>query len=108
MKAAVLYEINTPLKIEEFDLPDTGPNQVRVRIIASGVCHSDWHVVKGDWPHIPIPTILGHEGSGYCRRGGKSSQWGSRGRPRHPVVETELWLLRNVSERVSHPMRAPA
>ena len=64
MKAAVLYEINTPLKIEEFDLPDTGPNQVRVRIVASGVCHSDWHVVKGDWPHIPIPTILGHEGAG--------------------------------------------
>ena len=64
MKAAVLYEINTPLKIENFDLPDTGPNQVRVRIVASGVCHSDWHVVKGDWPHIPIPTILGHEGAG--------------------------------------------
>ena len=64
MKAAVLYEINTPLKIEEFDLPDTGPNQVRVRLIASGVCHSDWHVVKGDWPQIPIPTILGHEGAG--------------------------------------------
>ena len=64
MKAAVLYEINTPLKIEEFDLPETGPNQVRVRIVASGVCHSDWHVVKGDWPHIPIPTILGHEGAG--------------------------------------------
>ena len=64
MKAAVLYEINTPLKIKEFDLPDTGPNQVRVRIVASGVCHSDWHVVKGDWPHIPIPTILGHEGAG--------------------------------------------
>lgn len=64
MKAAVLYEINTPLKIEEFDLPDTGPNQVRVRIVASGVCHSDWHVVKGDWPHIPIPSILGHEGAG--------------------------------------------
>ena len=37
---------------------------MRVRIVASGVCHSDWHVVKGDWPHIPIPTILGHEGAG--------------------------------------------
>ena len=108
MKAAVLYEINTPLKIEEFDLPDTGPNQVRVRIVASGVCHSDWHVVKGDWPHIPIPTILGHEGAGIVEEVGESSHWGSRGRPRYLVVEAELWLLRDVSERVSHPVRTPA
>ena len=64
MKAAVLYELKTPLKIENFDLPETGPDQVRVRLVASGVCHSDWHVIKGDWPHVPIPTILGHEGAG--------------------------------------------
>jgi S-(hydroxymethyl)glutathione dehydrogenase/alcohol dehydrogenase len=64
MKAAVLYEPKTPLKIEQFDLPETGPDQVLVRLVASGVCHSDWHVAKGDWPHIPIPTILGHEGAG--------------------------------------------
>ena len=50
MKAAVLYEIETHLKIEEFDLPRPSANQVRVRLIASGVCHSDWHIVKGDWP----------------------------------------------------------
>lgn len=64
MKAAVLYEANTPLKIEGFDLPETGSGQVLVKLVASGVCHSDWHVAKGDWPHIPIPTILGHEGAG--------------------------------------------
>ncbi len=64
MKAAVLYEIDTHLKIEEFDLPDTRPNQVRVRLVASGVCHSDWHIVKGEWPHVRLPIILGHEGAG--------------------------------------------
>ena len=64
MKAAVLYEINTPLKIEEFDLPDTGPNQVRVRIVASGVCHS-------------YTNHSMSRRSGYCRGGGKSSHWGS-------------------------------
>ncbi len=64
MKAAVLYAPHTPLRIEEFDLPDVGPDQVRVRLVASGVCHSDWHVVKGEWPHAPVPTILGHEGAG--------------------------------------------
>ena len=64
MKAAVLYDINTPLQIEQFDLPNIEADQVRVRLMASGVCHSDWHVVKGEWPFVPLPTILGHEGAG--------------------------------------------
>ena len=64
MRGAVLYEPNTALVIEEFDLPPTGPHHVRVGLVASGVCHSDWHIVKGEWPHVPIPTILGHEGAG--------------------------------------------
>ncbi len=64
IKAAVLYEINSPLQIEEFELPDIHRDQVRVRLSASGVCHSDWHVIKGDWPDISVPTILGHEGAG--------------------------------------------
>ncbi len=64
MKAAVLRKIKEPLSIEEFDLPDLPCDQVHVQLAASGVCHSDWHVVKGDWPHIPTPTILGHEGAG--------------------------------------------
>jgi S-(hydroxymethyl)glutathione dehydrogenase/alcohol dehydrogenase len=72
MKAAVLYEVKTPLQIEEFDLPPVGPDQVLVRLVASGVCHSDWHVVKGDWPHIPIPAILGHEGAGVVEETGQA------------------------------------
>lgn len=64
MQAAVLYEPNTPLRIETFELPELGPDHVRVKLVASGVCHSDWHIIKGDWPHIPIPSILGHEGAG--------------------------------------------
>jgi S-(hydroxymethyl)glutathione dehydrogenase / alcohol dehydrogenase len=64
MQAAVLYEPNTPLRIEEFELPELGPQHVRVKVVASGVCHSDWHVVKGEWPHVALPAILGHEGAG--------------------------------------------
>lgn len=64
MKAAVLRTIGTPLTIEEFELPAPARHQVQVKLAASGVCHSDWHVIKGDWPHIPVPTILGHEGAG--------------------------------------------
>lgn len=72
MKAAVLYQVKTPLTIQEFDLPDVGLDQVRVRLVASGVCHSDWHVIKGDWPHIPVPTILGHEGAGVVEETGSA------------------------------------
>lgn len=71
MRGAVLYAPKEPLAIEEFDLPDIAPDQVRVRLVASGVCHSDWHVIKGDWPHIPVPTILGHEGAGVVEEVGE-------------------------------------
>ena len=65
MKAAVLYEANTPLAVEQFDLPDIADDQVRVRLMASGVCHSDWHIVKGEWVDVNRPpVILGHEGAG--------------------------------------------
>ena len=64
MKAAVLYEPKTPLKIEELDLNEPGPGEVLVKLMASGVCHSDWHIVKGDWTYHVLPTVLGHEGAG--------------------------------------------
>ena len=64
MKAAVLYEPNTELVVEELELDEPAPGEVLVRIFASGVCHSDWHVVKGEWTHLPLPAVLGHEGAG--------------------------------------------
>lgn len=64
MKAAVLYEPNSPLKIEELELSEPGPGEVLVKVMASGVCHSDWHVVKGEWTHHQLPSVLGHEGAG--------------------------------------------
>jgi S-(hydroxymethyl)glutathione dehydrogenase/alcohol dehydrogenase len=63
VRAAVLHELGKPLDIEEIDLVDTQPDQVRVRIAASGVCHSDLSVVRGRLPH-PTPVVLGHEGAG--------------------------------------------
>ena len=63
MKAAVLYEANTPLQI--VDLQQQGPQagEARVRVKAAGVCHSDWHIMNGDWP-LPLPMVLGHEAAG--------------------------------------------
>ena len=64
MKAAVVYEPNTPLRIEDVNLSEPGPGEVLVKMIASGVCHSDWHVQKGEWGTAQFPMILGHEGAG--------------------------------------------
>ena len=64
MKAAVLYELNTPLVIEDLTLQEPGTGEVQVRLSASGICHSDWHVVTGDFPRRPMPVVLGHEGAG--------------------------------------------
>jgi S-(hydroxymethyl)glutathione dehydrogenase / alcohol dehydrogenase len=61
--AAVLYQTLEPLRIETVEVLPPGPGEVRVRIHAAGVCHSDLHVMKGDQP-MKVPIILGHEGAG--------------------------------------------
>jgi S-(hydroxymethyl)glutathione dehydrogenase/alcohol dehydrogenase len=64
MQAAVAYKPNTPLQVEEVELSDPGPREVRVKLMSSGVCHSDWHILKGEWGDRQFPLILGHEGAG--------------------------------------------
>lgn len=66
MKAAVVREFGAPLRIEEVEVKRPGKNQILVKVIASGVCHTDLHAVEGDWPVKPkMPLIPGHEGVGY-------------------------------------------
>jgi propanol-preferring alcohol dehydrogenase len=66
MKAAVVREFGAPLNIEEVEVKRPGRNQILVKVIASGVCHTDLHAVDGDWPVKPkMPLIPGHEGVGY-------------------------------------------
>jgi S-(hydroxymethyl)glutathione dehydrogenase/alcohol dehydrogenase len=62
MRAAVFLEQDQPLSIEDVDPIDAGPDDVIVRITASGVCHSDLSVINGTIP--AGPEILGHEGTG--------------------------------------------
>lgn len=65
MKAAVVRAFGAPLRIEELPVPAPGHGEVLVKIIASGVCHTDLHAADGDWPVKPVPPfVLGHEGAG--------------------------------------------
>jgi NDMA-dependent alcohol dehydrogenase len=63
MKAAVLYERKTPLKVEEVDLDAPKAGEVLVKVVANGVCHSDYSVMNGVLP-FPLPVVPGHEGAG--------------------------------------------
>ena len=63
MKAAVLREVGKPLQIEDVQLGNPGPHEVRIRTVAAGVCHSDVHFYEGSYPY-PLPAVLGHESAG--------------------------------------------
>jgi NDMA-dependent alcohol dehydrogenase len=62
-KAAVLHGMNEKWQIEELELDPPHAKEVLVKLTASGLCHSDEHLVTGDIP-IPFPVIGGHEGAG--------------------------------------------
>jgi len=63
-KGALLYGINEPWRVEEIDLGEPITGEVMVRLAASGLCHSEEHVVTGDTPAVRWPMLGGHEGAG--------------------------------------------
>lgn len=63
MRAAV-WSPDRGISIEDVALKGMKADEVRVSIAAAGVCHSDLHIVNGDWEGIAAPLVLGHEGSG--------------------------------------------
>jgi propanol-preferring alcohol dehydrogenase len=65
MKAAVVRDFAAGLTIEDRPLPEPAAHQVRVRIETCGLCHTDIHAARGDWPVRPtLPFVPGHEGVG--------------------------------------------
>jgi propanol-preferring alcohol dehydrogenase len=65
MKAAVVHDFTAPLVLEEVPTPQPGPGEILVRIETSGLCHTDIHAARGDWPIKPNPPFIpGHEGVG--------------------------------------------
>ena len=65
MRAAVVRKLGQPLKLEEMPVPVPGAGEVLIKILASGVCHTDLHAAAGDWPIKPmLPLVPGHEGTG--------------------------------------------
>ena len=63
IRAALFHAPGEPLEVREIDVEEPGPDDVLVRIAATGVCGSDLHVVRGEWKRL-TPMVLGHEGAG--------------------------------------------
>jgi propanol-preferring alcohol dehydrogenase len=74
MKAAVLHELKKPMAVEEVERPIPGEGEVLIKVEACGVCHSDLHIIEGDWKQFggitKIPLIPGHEIAGRVAEAG--------------------------------------
>jgi S-(hydroxymethyl)glutathione dehydrogenase/alcohol dehydrogenase len=86
LKAAVCYEFNKPWVVEEVDLDPPQEGEVKVRLAATAICHSDIHARKGDMADKP-PFVGGHESAGYVDEVGKNV---TSVKPGDPVVASLL------------------
>ena len=69
MKAAVCREFGKPLVIEDLELRSPGPGEVKVKLAACAICHSDIHYAEGAWGGT-LPAVYGHEASGVVEQAG--------------------------------------
>ncbi len=77
MKAAVVRSFDRPLEIEDLPIPEPGTGQVLVRIETCGLCHTDIHAARGEWPVKPSPPFIpGHEGVGVIEGLGAGPMYG--------------------------------
>jgi D-arabinose 1-dehydrogenase-like Zn-dependent alcohol dehydrogenase len=76
MKVAVCKEYKKPLVFEEWDVPEINDDEVLIKVHYCGVCHSDVHIVDGDWADwAKCPTVPGHEVAGTAVKVGKNITW---------------------------------
>ena len=79
-RAAVVHEFHAPLSVEEVPAKALEAGQVRVKVEASGLCHTDIHAAHGDWPVKPAPPFTpGHEGVGIVEAAGPGAGLHSKG-----------------------------
>lgn len=69
--AAVATEPKTPFDVVELDLDDPRPDEVQIRLVATGVCRTD-AIVRDQWYPTPLPAVLGHEGAGVVEKVGSA------------------------------------
>ncbi|CAJ0957414.1 unnamed protein product [Ranitomeya imitator] len=63
-RAAVAYEFKKPLVVQEIEVAPPKAHEIRVKVCASGICHTDDHALSGGMASLNFPVVLGHEGAG--------------------------------------------
>jgi aryl-alcohol dehydrogenase len=102
--AAVVETLDGPFELQTLDLDEPGPGEVLVRLVATGICHTDGLARHGDLP-FPLPGVLGHEGAGVVAAIGSDVTefnvgdaviigWPSCGRCRHCLAGEPRYCLR--------------
>ncbi len=76
MKVAVIRRPKAPIEFEERPVPEAGPGQIRIKVAACGVCHSDYHIWEGFFEFAKLPVVPGHEVAGIVDQVGAGvTQW---------------------------------
>ncbi len=100
MKAAVCYEHGKPLVIEDVQICDPAGSQVKVKVGACAICHSDIHYAEGAWLG-QLPAVFGHEAAGVV------SEVGPDVRHLKPGDRVVVTLIRSLSYRMYSGARPP-
>ena len=104
-KGALIWEFNQPWSIEEIEIGDPVRDEVKIQMEASGMCHSDHHLVTGGIPMGGFPVLGGHEGAGIVTEVGPGRRGHRARRPRGAVVHPVLRRVSVVSGRSAQPVR---
>ena len=111
-RAAILSKVSDPPVIGDVEIGEPQFGEVRVQVVASGVCHTDVSVMHGLLP-VPLPAILGHEGAGIVQAvgpgGHEAQRGGSRGHGRRPALRWRRgppqWTWAPAEEHPGQPPR---
>ena len=95
-RAAVAWEAGKPLEIEELELDGPKEGEVLIKIVATGVCHTDAFTLSGEDPEGIFPSVLGHEGAGIVMEVGKNVT------SVKPELSVNVWSI-TPSRSVSQP-----
>lgn len=103
-RAAVAFAPNKPLEIVEVDVAPPQKGEVLVRIVATGVCHTDAYTLSGQDSEGVFPCILGHEGGGIVEAVGEGVTSPAGGRPCHPALHRRVRQVQILPVRQDQPL----
>ena len=104
-RGAIIRQAPGKYEVVDLEVDDPRPGEIQVKLVASGLCHSDDHVATGDIPVGVYPFAGGHEGAGIVSSGRAEQQGSEGGRPRRLLVPARLRALPLVRLGHAEPVR---